>query len=51
MYLREIGQVDLLTADDERRLAQLIEEGKLAAQRIDEAASSGEPAEASRGAC
>jgi RNA polymerase primary sigma factor len=36
MYLREIGQVDLLTTDDERRLAQLIEEGKLAAQRIDE---------------
>ncbi|MET0911221.1 MAG: sigma-70 factor domain-containing protein, partial [Ilumatobacteraceae bacterium] len=27
MYLREIGQVDLLTTDDERRLAQLIEEG------------------------
>ena len=31
MYLREIGQVDLLTGDDERRLAQLIEEGHLAA--------------------
>ena len=30
MYLREIGQVDLLTADDERRLAQLIEEGHTA---------------------
>ena len=42
MYLREIGQVDLLTGDDERRLAQLIEEGHLAAQRIDEAAESGE---------
>ena len=27
MYLREIGQVDLLTAEDERRLAQLIERG------------------------
>ena len=38
MYLREIGQVDLLTGDDERRLAQLIEEGHLAAQQIDEAA-------------
>ena len=37
MYLREIGQVDLLTGDDERRLAQLIEEGHLAAERIDEA--------------
>jgi RNA polymerase primary sigma factor len=36
MYLREIGQVDLLTGDDERRLAQLIEEGHLAAARIDE---------------
>ena len=36
MYLREIGQVDLLTAEDERRLAQLIEEGKVAAERIDE---------------
>jgi RNA polymerase primary sigma factor len=37
MYLREIGQVDLLTADDERRLAQLIDEGHLATQRIDAA--------------
>jgi RNA polymerase primary sigma factor len=36
MYLREIGQVDLLTGDDERRLAQLIEEGHRAAARIDE---------------
>jgi len=36
MYLREIGQVDLLTVEDERRLAQLIEEGKIAAARIDE---------------
>jgi RNA polymerase primary sigma factor len=39
MYLREIGQVDLLTVDDERRLAQLIEEGKLAAERIDATAT------------
>ena len=38
MYLREIGQVDLLTGDDERRLAQLIEEGHLAAERIDDRA-------------
>jgi RNA polymerase primary sigma factor len=37
MYLREIGQVDLLTAEDERRLAQLIEEGHLATRRIDAA--------------
>jgi len=43
MYLREIGQVDLLTVDDERRLAQLIEEGKIAAARIDELHESGQP--------
>ena len=36
LYLREIGQVDLLTVADERRLAQLIEEGEIAAHRIDE---------------
>ncbi len=42
MYLREIGQVDLLTVEDERRLAQLIEEGKIAASRIDELADSSE---------
>ncbi len=41
MYLREIGQVDLLTIDDERRLAQLIEEGKIAAAKIDTADESG----------
>jgi len=35
LYLREIGQVDLLTTEDERRLAQLIEEGKSAATQID----------------
>jgi RNA polymerase primary sigma factor len=35
MYLREIGQVDLLTGDDERRLAQIIEAGQFAARRID----------------
>ncbi len=40
MYLREIGQVDLLAVEDERRLAQLIEEGKVAAARIDAAADS-----------
>ncbi len=43
MYLREIGQVDLLTVDDERRLAQLIEEGKIAAERIDIAEGDGPP--------
>jgi len=35
MYLREIGQVDLLTTEDERRLAQLIEAGHMAASEID----------------
>jgi len=35
LYLREIGQVDLLTTEDERRLAQLIEEGHAAAAQID----------------
>jgi RNA polymerase primary sigma factor len=43
MYLREIGQVDLLSGEDERRLAQLIEAGQLAAARIDEAATVGPP--------
>ena len=43
MYLREIGQVDLLTTDDERRLAQLIEEGLIAAGKIDEAVEAGKP--------
>ena len=42
MYLREIGQVDLLTVDDERRLAQLIEDGKVAATRLDEVGESGQ---------
>jgi RNA polymerase primary sigma factor len=45
MYLREIGQVDLLTIDDERRLAQLIEEGKIGAEKIDEANESGKALE------
>jgi len=41
MYLREIGEVDLLTVEDERRLAQLIEEGQIAAQKIDEIEADG----------
>jgi RNA polymerase primary sigma factor len=41
MYLREIGEVDLLTVEDERRLAQLIEEGQIAAQKIDETEATG----------
>jgi RNA polymerase primary sigma factor len=36
LYLKEIGRVSLLSADDERRLAQAIEEGNAAARRIDE---------------
>ncbi|MGB0111983.1 MAG: RNA polymerase sigma factor RpoD [Ilumatobacteraceae bacterium] len=43
MYLREIGQVDLLTTEHERRLAQLIEEGKVAAAQIDVSGEGGEP--------
>jgi RNA polymerase primary sigma factor len=35
MYLREIGRVDLLTPDDERRLAQAIDEGNQAAAELD----------------
>lgn len=35
MYLREIGRVDLLTPDDERRLAQAIDEGNQAAAMLD----------------
>ena len=35
MYLKEIGRVDLLTTDDERRLAQAIDEGHRAAATID----------------
>lgn len=49
LYLREIGQVDLLTVDDERRLAQLIEEGKIAAAKIDEAEDAGSPIEGVEG--
>lgn len=49
MYLREIGQVDLLTIDDERRLAQLIEEGQVAASKIDEANEVGKPVEGVEG--
>jgi RNA polymerase primary sigma factor len=35
MYLREIGRVDLLTPDDERHLAQAIDEGNRAAAQLD----------------
>jgi RNA polymerase primary sigma factor len=36
MYLREIGRVDLLTPDDERRLAQAIADGNVAAGELDQ---------------
>ena len=35
MYLKEIGRVDLLTGDDERQLAQAIDEGNKAAAMLD----------------
>ncbi len=35
MYLKEIGRVDLLTIDDERRLAQAIDDGNRAAALLD----------------
>ncbi|HNJ97935.1 MAG TPA: sigma-70 family RNA polymerase sigma factor, partial [Ilumatobacteraceae bacterium] len=35
MYLKEIGRVDLLTVDDERRLAQAIDDGNKAAAVLD----------------
>jgi RNA polymerase primary sigma factor len=35
MYLKEIGRVDLLTAEDERRLAQAIDDGNRAAVVLD----------------
>ena len=38
MYLKEIGRVDLLTADDERRMAQAIDDGNRAAALLDGAA-------------
>ncbi|MCU1501822.1 MAG: hrdD [Ilumatobacteraceae bacterium] len=34
MYLNEIGKVTLLTADEERTLSQVIEEGRAAAERV-----------------
>jgi RNA polymerase primary sigma factor len=37
MYLKEIGRVDLLSVDDERRLAQAIDEGNQAAVKLDAA--------------
>ena len=49
MYLREIGEVDLLTVEDERRLAQLIEEGHIAAQKVDEIEAAGREVEGVEG--
>jgi len=36
MYLKEIGRVDLLSATDERRLAQAIDDGNRAAALLDD---------------
>ncbi|MEY4176397.1 MAG: polymerase sigma factor RpoD [Actinomycetota bacterium] len=47
MYLKEIGRVDLLTVDDERRLAQAIDDGVRAAALLDSAESL-DPAEQRR---
>ena len=46
LYLKEIGRVDLLSASDERRLAQAIEEGQLAATALaaEPAGTAGTPA-------
>jgi RNA polymerase primary sigma factor len=38
MYLKEIGRVNLLNVDDERRLAQAIEAGDAAAVKLDDGA-------------
>ena len=46
MYLRDIGRVDLLTVEEERRLAQLVEQGAAAATAID--AGVDDPAEVRR---
>jgi RNA polymerase primary sigma factor len=49
MYLKEIGRVDLLTVDDERRLAQAIDEGNRAASTLDslhEASTDADPIDA-----
>jgi RNA polymerase primary sigma factor len=40
MYLNEIGQVDLLTADDEKRLGKQIKDGQEAKRQLDETAAS-----------
>jgi RNA polymerase primary sigma factor len=40
MYLNEIGQVDLLTADDEKRLGKQIKDGLEAKKQLDETATS-----------
>ena len=52
LYLREIGQVDLLTTDDERRLAQLIEEGLIGCRhRSTRRPKPASPSTVSRGEC
>ncbi len=48
MYLKEIGRVGLLNGDDERRLAQAIEQGHVAAQMVDAPDVVGDTAERRR---
>ena len=42
MYLQEIGRVDLLSTDEERRLARLVAEGIEAAEKIDSGVADGD---------
>ena len=44
MYLSDIGQYELLTKDDEARLAQAIEAGTAAAKELEEGGTSVSPA-------
>ncbi len=48
MYLKEIGRVGLLNGDDERRLAQAIEQGNIAALMVDAPDVAGDTAERRR---
>ena len=47
MYLKEIGKVPLLTAEQEVTLAKRIEAGLLAVEKLDDVDAEGEPVEIS----